>query len=117
MPVTMDRPLPVAVLVEMTREDSRFTAQRCIKWIILRRPFMVVPMPVTVAVLVVTMVVLGEFGFVTMRVTAVTDDDRHGKLRQAVGNPGPKTLTELSHRLWDLNAPWAIGCWRKLIHT
>ena len=41
---------------------------------------MVVPMPVIVAVLVVTMVVLGELDFITARMTAVIDDDRHGKL-------------------------------------
>ena len=41
---------------------------------------MVVPMPIIMAVLVVTMVVLGELGLVTVRVTAVIDDDRDGKL-------------------------------------
>ena len=41
---------------------------------------MVVPIPVIVAVLVLTMVVLGELGFIAARMTAVMDDDRHGKL-------------------------------------
>ena len=41
---------------------------------------MVVPMSVIVAVLVVTMVVLGELGLITVRMTAVIDDDRYGKL-------------------------------------
>ena len=41
---------------------------------------MVVPMPVIVAVLVVTMVVLGELGLIAARMTALIDDDRHGKL-------------------------------------
>ena len=64
----------------MPREESRFTAQGCVKWVILRRRFMAVPMSVNVAVLMVTMVVLGELGLVTVRMTAVIDDDRYGKL-------------------------------------
>src|SRR5260370_42400464 len=41
---------------------------------------MAVPMPVNVVMLMVTMVVLGELGLVTVRMTAVIDDDRYGKL-------------------------------------
>ena len=41
---------------------------------------MVVPMPVFVAVLVVTMVMLGELGLTTVRMTCVIDADRHSKL-------------------------------------
>src|SRR5260221_2842133 len=80
MPVRMDRPPPVAVGVDMPREESRFTAQGGVKWVILRRRFMAVPMSVNESVLMVTMVVLGELGLVTVRMTAVIDDDRYGKL-------------------------------------
>src|SRR5260221_14789350 len=80
MPVRMDRPPPVAVGVDMPREESRFTAQGGVKWVILPRRFMAVPMSVNVAVLMGTMVVLGELGLVTVRMTAVIDDDRYGKL-------------------------------------
>ena len=41
---------------------------------------MVEPMPVIVAMLVVTMVMLGELGLITTRMTGVIDDNRHGKL-------------------------------------
>ena len=80
MPVPMDGSAPVAVRVDMPGEYSRFTAQWCVKWIILRHRFMVVSMPVIVAMLAVTMAVLDELGLITARMTGVIDDNRHGKL-------------------------------------
>ena len=41
---------------------------------------MVVPMPMIVAVLLMTMVVLGELGLITARLTTLLDNKRHGKL-------------------------------------
>ena len=41
---------------------------------------MVVPMPVFVAVLVVTMVVLAELGLITVRMACVIDANRHSEL-------------------------------------
>ena len=80
MPVPVDGSPPVAVRVEMPGKRSRFPAQGRVKWIILRRRFMVMPMPVIVAVLVVAMVILGELGLITVRMTPVIDDNRHSKL-------------------------------------
>ena len=41
---------------------------------------MVVPMPMIVAVLLMAMVVLGELGLITARLTTLLDNKRHGKL-------------------------------------
>src|SRR5215469_2664620 len=78
--MTMDRSPCVAMRVDMPGDRSRFTASRCVEWIILRGRSMVVPMPMIAAMLLMTMVVLGELGLITTRLITLLDNNRHRKL-------------------------------------
>ena len=75
MPMRVDGAPTVAVRVDMACEDNRVTAQGRIEWVILRCSFVVVLRSVNLSVFMGTMVMLGELGFVTVRVAAVIDDD------------------------------------------
>ena len=57
MPVSMDGPSTVAMCVDMACDDSRFTAQGCIKRIFLQRRFVVVFFVMVLAVVMSIMVV------------------------------------------------------------
>ena len=65
--------------MDMPREHSRLTAQGCIERVILRRLFVIAPVPIFVAVVVMGMFMLLELHIVPVRVTVVIKDDRDRK--------------------------------------
>ena len=62
MPVPMDRPSPVAVCVDMTCDDSRFTAYGCIKRIIFQCRFVVVFIVIAVVMSIMVVPLLTSMG-------------------------------------------------------